>query len=287
MNKMTMYWVAVASSLYPDTSAEQLITLKQIQRKHEELFKDALTQSLEQQLISWKRRYSNPKVPAMGGSRNRYLFRTKDGHTPDPSGGFRLYKLSDGPHDSTDKSSGPTCPPRDEVQEQFRYLVDWYTSSYRDLPFDFDNETDADLAEASIDRSDLPLTEKISLFKSRRGQGVFRTRVALAERNCRLTGTTALHFLTASHIKPWKHSTNVERLDGNNGLLLAPHVDRLFDKGFLTFNQAGECMIAPEAIDVCHQWHLSGMGHRPFSPEQEKYMEYHRKHVYRRWIPAT
>jgi hypothetical protein len=32
-------------------------------------------------------------------------------------------------------------------------------------------------------------------------------------------------FLVASHIKPWRLSDNSERLDGNNSLLLSPHVD--------------------------------------------------------------
>lgn len=36
----------------------------------------------------------------------------------------------------------------------------------------------------------------------------------------------------ASHTKPWRDSTNEQRLDGENELLLTPTIDHLFDKGF-------------------------------------------------------
>jgi hypothetical protein len=287
MNKMSKYWVATASLLYPDTSPRKLVTRDQIRSKHEELFGEALSPSLEQQLISWKRRYADNQAPTRGGSRNRYLFRTSDGRTPDPSGRFRLYKRSDGIYDGTDKSSGPTCPARDDVEDKFRYLLDWYIVSYGNMPFDLDNESEADSAEAAIQCSDLTLTEKTSLIKSRRGQGVFKNRVACIEARCRLMGTTELQFLIASHIKPWAHSTNAERLDGNNGLLLSPHVDRLFDKGFLTFNRDGSITIAPEAAEVCRQWSISVTQGGQLSMEQEEYMQYHRKYVYRKWMQES
>ena len=43
-------------------------------------------------------------------------------------------------------------------------------------------------------------------------------------------------MLRASHIKPWTNCANSnERLDGYNALLLAPHIDLLFDRGCITF----------------------------------------------------
>ena len=76
-------------------------------------------------------------------------------------------------------------------------------------------------------------TEKITLIMARRGQGKFRSRVKLIEQTCRVTGVSSEDLLTASHIKRWRDSDNQERLDGNNGLFLSPHVDRLFDQGFV------------------------------------------------------
>ncbi|MGM5000125.1 HNH endonuclease [Tardiphaga sp. 538_B7_N1_4] len=38
--------------------------------------------------------------------------------------------------------------------------------------------------------------------------------------------------------------TATERLDGANGLLLAPHVDRLFDRGLISFQASGEVLVS-------------------------------------------
>ena len=51
--------------------------------------------------------------------------------------------------------------------------------------------------------------------------------------------------MVASHINAWALSNNVERLDVENGLLLAPHIDRLFDQGLISFSLAGELQISP------------------------------------------
>ncbi|MBH1674515.1 HNH endonuclease [Stenotrophomonas maltophilia] len=59
-------------------------------------------------------------------------------------------------------------------------------------------------------------------------QCLFRERLIGIEKGCRLTGIEDLRILRASHIKPWAHSTHSERVDGENGLLLAPHADMLF-----------------------------------------------------------
>jgi len=287
MNKMTKHWVATASVLHPATTSEMLVSQDEIRRRHQELFGVPLTPSLEQQLISWKHRYADKRVPTRGGSRNRFLFRTSDGHTPDPHGRFRLYKLSDSQYDGRDKSSGPTCPSPDEVQQEFRYLVDWYIANYRDSSSDIDIESEANIAEQEIQLSDLPPTEKTVLIDARRGQGVFRSRVGGIEEKCRITGTADSRFLVASHIKPWARSTNIERLDGNNGLMLSPHIDRLFDRGFITFRQDGGVTIALEAMEVCRQWHITPQPATFLSPEQEQYMQYHRAHVFRRWTAAN
>ncbi|MEO8526672.1 MAG: HNH endonuclease signature motif containing protein, partial [Caldimonas sp.] len=59
-------------------------------------------------------------------------------------------------------------------------------------------------------------------------QGRFRSRVELTEPACRLTGVKDRRMLRASHIKPWAKSSNLEKLDGQNGLMHAPYVDHLF-----------------------------------------------------------
>jgi len=53
--------------------------------------------------------------------------------------------------------------------------------------------------------------------------------------------------LVASHIKPWRHAENDERLNRHNGLMLAPHADFLFDRGFISFSD-GRLLIS-EVVD--------------------------------------
>jgi putative restriction endonuclease len=78
-------------------------------------------------------------------------------------------------------------------------------------------------------------TERTALVQARRGQGLFRDNVRSIERACRITKVERMEHLIASHVQPWRDSNNEERLDGENGLLLTPTVDHLFDKGFISF----------------------------------------------------
>jgi len=79
--------------------------------------------------------------------------------------------------------------------------------------------------ETQIFSSTLAVTEKEQLVKARIGQGLFKINVSKVEQACRLTGLKESAFLIASHIRPWSKSDNQQKLDGNNGLLLSPHVD--------------------------------------------------------------
>jgi len=88
-------------------------------------------------------------------------------------------------------------------------------------------------------------TEKRRLIQTRLGQGLFRMRVMRQWQFCPVTGCKHSLLLRASHIKPWRDSTNRERLDGFNGLLLAPNVDAAFDRGLLSFDERGRILFSP------------------------------------------
>ena len=64
-----------------------------------------------------------------------------------------------------------------------------------------------------------------------------------------MTRVNEPRHLRASHIKPWRDATDVERLDGSNGLLLSPHIDHLFDEGYLMFSSGQELVFVPEVRD--------------------------------------
>jgi len=134
--------------------------------------------------------------------------------------------------------------------------------------------------------SHLGQTEKEALVMSRRGQGLFRDRVQGIESRCRVTGVERPDYLRASHIKPWRDSDNLERLDGENGLLLTPSIDHLFDQGFISFEGGGKLLISP----VAHAVSLARMGVATdrivdvgrFTSGQSSFLEYHRDEVFLR-----
>jgi hypothetical protein len=125
--------------------------------------------------------------------------------------------------------------------------------------------------------------EKVQLVKARRGQGIFRTNVRLIEKSCRLTGVQNKKHLRASHIKPWKDSNDTEKIDGNNGLLLSPHVDHLFDRGFITFQNSGNLIVSKELNPtVLGQWSLDKIENvGSFNKRQSEFMEFHRDSVFK------
>ncbi len=131
-------------------------------------------------------------------------------------------------------------------------------------------------------RTDISPTVKRQLVNSRRGQGIFRANVRLNEKCCRLTGEIDPTLLVASHIKPWKDSTDAEKLDGCNGLLLSPHVDCLFDKGLISFQDNGDLMVSLNLDEATLlRWGLVNIKNvGKFSDGQLQYLKYHREVVF-------
>lgn len=137
-------------------------------------------------------------------------------------------------------------------------------------------------AEVAItNRTDIGETSRLQLVAARRGQGIYRSNLSQLEVRCRVTGVNEPKHLRASHIKPWRASNDFEKLDGNNGLLLSPHIDHLFDRGYIGFTDSGR-LIASRAAnqDTLHRWSI-GVGHEcgEFSARQRVYLAYHREFV--------
>ncbi len=89
------------------------------------------------------------------------------------------------------------------------------------------------------------VTERSGLVTSRVGQGAYRKRIIHRwEYKCAVTNFNKLDILIASHIVPWSKATDHERLDVNNGLLLSPTYDALFDKHLVTFDNNGKIILS-------------------------------------------
>jgi hypothetical protein len=156
----------------------------------------------------------------------------------------------------------------------------WEVIDKRDL----DKRKEEDIHERQIqDRQNIGPVEKLQLVKSRRGQGQFRHNVLLREPRCRVTGISDPIHLRASHIKPWSKSNDQEKIDGNNGLMLAPHIDHLFDSGWISFSDEGALLGSPKcpseifaAFGVSHSQNVG-----VFSIEQKEYLAFHRENIFR------
>jgi len=125
-------------------------------------------------------------------------------------------------------------------------------------------------------------TEKEAIIKSRIGQGLYRQKSINLWETCCITGFSEQKVLIASHIKPWKFSDNQERIDPYNSLLLVPTLDKLFDKGFVTFSRKGNIILSDKIEPL--EWQKikvnSDLTLRFVPEETKKYLEYHNEYVF-------
>jgi hypothetical protein len=155
-------------------------------------------------------------------------------------------------------------------------------------PFD---RTDlaADILAASADPTleGLPPTERESIIQSRVGQGLFRRRLLdYWGGACAVTGARCSALLRASHIKPWRVASNVERLDVHNGLLLAPNLDAALDAGLITFDEHGRVAISTllqgQGAYELHINQKMRLDIKRLTLQHHVYLEYHRSMVFER-----
>ena len=124
------------------------------------------------------------------------------------------------------------------------------------------------------------VTEKSVLVKARIGQGKYRQDLIELWGRCALTGFENRDFLIASHIKPWRDSSEIEKLDKYNGLLLVANLDRAFDKGYISFSDAGNILISDE-LEEYTKLGISATGKLEVHEESREYLLYHREMLFR------
>lgn len=130
--------------------------------------------------------------------------------------------------------------------------------------------------------SSAPATMRAALVQARIGQGAYRAEVMAAWGDgCAVTGCAISELLRASHIRPWAASNNTQRLDSENGLMLAAHLDALFDRGLISFGDDGRMMVA-KAIskEAKAVWGVGEALRRKPSGRLSEYLAYHRERVF-------
>jgi len=129
-------------------------------------------------------------------------------------------------------------------------------------------------------------TEREATVKQRVGQGLFREGLmTLWGGRCAITGLDVPEMLRASHAKPWADSTDAERLDVFNGLLLAAHWDAAFDAGLVTVEANGTLKASPRLPANALQILGGATGFVAITiklhPQHAPYLEWHRSEIFK------
>lgn len=155
--------------------------------------------------------------------------------------------------------------------KQFRFFLREYID---------DDSEEKKIESTILESKHLTVTEKQMLIKARIGQGMFRDGlIEKYEGKCVVTGIDKKRLLIASHIKPWAICDNNERIDTENGLLLCPNMDKLFDYGLITFMDDGKMNISSfVGKQNIERLHISKdmVVNLKASKRLLKYLEYHR-----------
>ena len=141
-------------------------------------------------------------------------------------------------------------------------------------------QSDRQLKE-DISKLGLEGKEREAVVKVRVNQSIFRDMLLKKYGKCCLCGVTDQHLLVASHIKPWSVCEQAERLDPNNGLLLCPNHDKLFDGGYITFDTDMNVVIS-RRLSENDRVFMNISEDMSIEPDykREKFMKYHREVVF-------
>lgn len=115
---------------------------------------------------------------------------------------------------------------------------------------------------------------------TRIGQGKFRNRLLEKFNRCIICGIENKNLLIASHIKPWNKCNNKEKIDIENGFILCPNHDKLFDRGFITLNNKGEILTSRSIEKDISKLNIKNILLYSLSGENRKYLEWHREKIF-------
>lgn len=128
-----------------------------------------------------------------------------------------------------------------------------------------------------------PRTPAVRYF--REGQDEYRRKLLEECPFCPITMINEESLLIASHIKPWAVSDPLERVDPNNGFILSPLYDKLFDRGYITFSDDKRVKISnwlsrqvKDRIGIKEDQLFQFL---PINDERMEYLNYHRTTVFK------
>lgn len=137
--------------------------------------------------------------------------------------------------------------------------------------------------EKASDLIALPTSQKRI---ARTGQSEYRSKLLADCSMCFITHITEQSLLIASHIKPYAACSEEEKYDPDNGFILSPLYDKLFDKGFITFTEDKKVLISnwlyprdKERIGIKDNQRFDWM---PLNKARLNYLKYHQQFVFKK-----
>lgn len=135
--------------------------------------------------------------------------------------------------------------------------------------------------ENEIKTLNLTGKERQAFVSVRVNQSGYRKLLLSLYNHCCLCGVSDPRLLIASHIKPWIDSSGKEKVDMYNGLLLCPNHDKLFDSGFITFDEDKKIILSDQ-LSESDRKNMNVKADMKVDCKDEcmTYMKYHREKVF-------
>lgn len=158
--------------------------------------------------------------------------------------------------------------------------VEFIENKAKQLMDAFNQSENADVKTDDLDS--LEGEERNAVIKARVNHSVFRKRLLEKYSHCVLCGVSHQSLLNASHIIPWSDCNGKDRTNVNNGLLLCSGHDRVFDRGYISFDEEGRIMISDElSAEDCLFTNINKNMRIEMNDEMKHFMAYHRAKIYK------
>lgn len=133
-----------------------------------------------------------------------------------------------------------------------------------------------------------PNTTREALIQARVGQGKFRQAlVDMWDGKCCATGLSEPRLLRASHIVAWSSSTDTERLNPFNGLLLSAAYDAAFDNHLITLSAEGKwenvAGLSAEELEKAGLGNLEQQSVNGLHSGHHGFLARHRRNAHEKW----
>lgn len=172
------------------------------------------------------------------------------------------------------------CNENDETIFYFKIFIDYETELVQYTIKKEENQEEEIKKDPTINKK-----TKEALIKSRTGQGEFRQKLLQECAFCPFTMVSDERLLVASHIKPWYASDDKEKVDPKNGFLFTPTFGRLFERGFITFEDDKTLVVSPW-ISPINQKRLNIYTGKiieslPLNNKRKGYLKFHREYIFK------